>query len=360
MTVKHHADSDWRRLHDRRDGPPAGDAEDVISFDAVADAIAICRGRDGKRLTAVGSHWALSGAAVADALFVETNIPGDEGDEPRLSGFAGDMDEISSDALVDLLVAEPPGRAELLTSDPCLRYGFGPFFVHLWAGTRIYDAYSLLDRQVEPGAGGAFVERLRGRLVQAHKPSDAYDGPWAFATLGGAGGQTVFGALTTGTHGGDYHQRPLSDYVAALHLVTDEGRQFWIEPAAPRFPCAIADDARLREKYPPAPGADGPIPIEIIRDSVIFDAVMVGAGRFGIVTSIVLAVMPQYSLLEHRDITNGSPGEGRVCRRLMPPPWRSSPATRPRSPARRWWPPVPPRCHRTARSGYAPSSSPPG
>ena len=70
------------------------------------------------------------------------------------------------------------------------------------------------------------------RQIRRWPNAGAYSGPWGFMTLGGAGGQTVFGALTTGTHGGDFRQRPISDAVVALHLVTDGGDHFWIEPSS--------------------------------------------------------------------------------------------------------------------------------
>ncbi|CDI01134.1 hypothetical protein BN873_1070016 [Candidatus Competibacter denitrificans Run_A_D11] len=129
----------------------------------------------------------------------------------------------------------------------------------------------------------------------------AYNGPWGFMTLGGAGGQTVFGALTTGTHGGDFRQRPISDAVVALHLVTDGGDHFWIEPLSSQIRFPIADDAKLHAVY----GRLNPkVTFKIIRDNDVFHSVVVGVGRFGVVVSMVLRVVPQYCLLEHRRLDN--------------------------------------------------------
>ena len=65
-----------------------------------------------------------------------------------------------------------------------------------------------------------------------------YLGPWAFHTLGGSGGQTVFGALNTGTHGGDFRLPPIADAVMALRQARDlytrrgEGVSIWVVPSA--------------------------------------------------------------------------------------------------------------------------------
>src|SRR5262249_48427785 len=156
---------------------------------------------------------------------------------------------------------------------------------------RIYEAYSLLDRPDDAINNGALVQLLEQRHGAL---AEAFKGPWAFKTLGGAGGQTVFGALTTGTHGGDYKQRPISDCVAAIHLVAHGGQQYWIEASGERQPVPMGDEAKLRDKYPRAfdehgnlvkSGQNPPNPIEVIRDSYMLDAVVVGAGRFGVVTS---------------------------------------------------------------------------
>lgn len=293
----------WRFYHDKHDPGFVPDA--TFAFDSVAYLIALLSNPEhGKKYKACGSHWALSTAAKPENIALETNLPGPGDETPRLTGLAVDLGDIATDQFVEYLAHFPPVTGGAIASDPCLQYGFGPYFVHLKAGTRIYEAYSLLDRPNDAINNGALVQLLREKLSQTPGGHpDAFDGPWAFATLGGAGGQTVFGALTTGTHGGDYRQRPISDSVAALHLVAYGGRQYWIEPHGDRQPVPIGDEARLAQHYPAGPGNP---PIKVIRDNDIFDAVVVGAGRFGVVTSIVLAVVPQYCLLEHRRLANWS------------------------------------------------------
>src|SRR5581483_6705858 len=91
---------------------------------------------------------------------------------------------------------------------------------------------------------------LAEHVAQVPFNNSDYRGPWAFPTLGGAGGQTVVGALITGTHGADFRFAPLADAVIALHLVADGGHHYWIEPEAPAaFETQLTDDARLRAFY---------------------------------------------------------------------------------------------------------------
>jgi hypothetical protein len=127
-----------------------------------------------------------------------------------------------------------------------------------------------------------------------------YKGPWAFPTLGGAGGQTVFGALNTGTHGGDHRQPSIADAVVAMHLVADGGKHYWIEPTfLPEFESPLTDEAAVRAVYATAEfgGADN---FEYIRDTDLFNAVLVSAGRFGVVYSVVMKAVRQYCLHEER------------------------------------------------------------
>src|SRR5207247_157927 len=91
------------------------------------------------------------------------------------------------------------------------------YLFHVEAGMRLYQLYCLLD-----AGDDTIADSIATTLPQ-------YKGPWAMETLGGAGGQTIVGAISTGTHGGDVHLPPIGDSVQAIHLVGTEGRQYWIE-----------------------------------------------------------------------------------------------------------------------------------
>jgi len=200
----------------------------------------------------------------------------------------------------------------------------GFYLVHFETGKRIFQLYSELDQGDDNNA-----QSLAALMRDAHK-NFSYLGPWAFATLGGAGGQTVFGALTTGTHGADFHFPPIAGSVLALHLVADGGRHFWIEPKT-HATGTMTDDAKLIALF----GQDkfrgnqptGKDNFQIIRDNDVFNSVLIAAGRFGIVYSVVMRAVRQYSLHEQRRLTTWQAVKGLIAdptsdlfKRVSPPP----------------------------------------
>jgi FAD/FMN-containing dehydrogenase len=97
------------------------------------------------------------------------------------------------------------------------------YFVHFESGKRVYQLYSELDR------GDSTVPDSLAVLMQTKFGNNKFLGSWGFSTLGSAGGQTVVGALSTGTHGGDFERPPIADSVVAVHVVLDGGKHVWIE-----------------------------------------------------------------------------------------------------------------------------------
>jgi hypothetical protein len=292
----------WRRFHDPKNKPKRSDVADVLCADEAADFIDICQKRPatGLKLKAAGSHWSLSDSTLSDDSALETNWP-DAGAVPRNSGLAVDMLTIISDPLFNFMTHTSPVAPDAAKQDPCLTAGASNcFFVHLKSGTRVYEAYSLLDGMA---AAPTDLAKELNKKITGDPVIGPYSVPWGFMTLGGAGGQTVFGALTTGTHGGDFRQRPIADAVVAMHLVTDGGDHFWVERASSTIEFPIADDSKLQSVYG---NLNSTVSFKIVRDNDLFDAVVVGVGRFGVVVSMVLRVVPQYCLLEHRRLADWS------------------------------------------------------
>jgi hypothetical protein len=273
----------WTRKHDDPRHPyiPEPGAECILYADSLAELISACRDRrPDERLKAVGSHWALSTAAVSDHTFIETHDP--QEDVPVLG-------RTLTNVIPRCLNLPYVERMQELASEDMW------YLAHVEAGKRIYQLYAELDQPVNLNDCTTL-----GGFIKKTFDDARFSGPWAFETLGGAGGQTIVGAFATGTHGGDFDRPPVSDSVLALHLVADGGKHYWIEPIHPGVP-ELTDDERLLEQY----GIDaygGRENFEIIRDSNVFDAALVSVGRFGVIYSVVLKAVPQYELRETRKL----------------------------------------------------------
>jgi hypothetical protein len=289
----------WTRKHDNPGVPRFPSVPRIVFPASLEDLIEICANRKrNERLHAAGSHWALSDAAFSDHTFIETNDP---------NNLFPAMDKTLYDVVPRCLTPQliqqlaqvqvPPFDANTFEENA------GGYFVHIETGKRVSQLYNELDQgDSDPGSLAVLLEQQFGNAT--------YAGPWAFQTLGGAGGQTVFGALTTGTHGGDFRFPPIADAVLAMHLVADGGRHYWIERESLReFGVPITINNKLLAVY----GVDryrgreasGKKNFEIIRDDDVFNAVLIGAGRFGVVYSIVLKAVRQYTLHEERRIQQG-------------------------------------------------------
>ena len=86
-------------------------------------------------------------------------------------------------------------------------------------------------------------------------------------TSGASNGQTIAGALSTGTHGSAMHTGAIQDFVVGLHLITGPDRHVWLERES--YPV-------INETFADRLGA------EIIRNDNTFNATLVSFGSFGI------------------------------------------------------------------------------
>jgi hypothetical protein len=194
---------------------------------------------EGRRVKAVGSGWSIEDMATSRDWMV-------------------DLRHLNH--RLDYLVE--PGMGARALTDEWQRLQFGDSdeerLVHVEAGIKIID----LNRSLQPGL--------------------------AMVTLGGAQGQQLAGTFSTGTHRSDYEHAPLCDLIQAVHLVTTNGEEVWIESS--RRP-VTRDDASLRAVLPCAH-------TRIIRDDDALDAVVCGMGRFGIIYSCVVLVTRAFRLAE--------------------------------------------------------------
>lgn len=301
----------WTRKHD--DPREPGRHVAIAYPKNLAELIELCSMRaPGEFLHAAGSHYALSDAALSDTTYIETHDPNLE---PSASVYHQAMAQTLQGVIPECMNGAYIDRLALDDSHP--------YLVHVQAGKRIYQLYAEFDeiqplvyplpkdaqdamlREPEfPAADPPFVEgaapkqTLAGRLNDLGRPE--FKARYAFPTLGSAGFQTVVGAFSTGTHGGDFDRGPVSDSVVAIHLVVDGGDHYWIEPSPTNDWPALTDDAILHARYD---RANANVKFHIERDDKLFNAILVSAGRFGVIYSVVLKAIRQYTLHEERRLT---------------------------------------------------------
>jgi hypothetical protein len=128
---------------------------------------------------------------------------------------------------------------------------------------------------------GITIDALNDRLNQQSPPL-------AMPTLGGSGGQTIAGAISTGTHGADFDRAPIADAVRAMYVVAAEGSHHWIEPKSHQF----TDPSKIHATFPD-------IAMDNIHyDDDLFHAAIVSMGSMGAIYALVLGVVPQYALIQ--------------------------------------------------------------
>ena len=275
----------WTRKHDDPAKPVVPSAPRTLYPQSLEQLIEICSTRKpSEKIHAAGSHWALSEAAISDSVFVETHDPNNKHQAMDRTLYNVVWKCLNKQFIAQLAQRQIPQFELSVQEDD------GLYPIHVETGKRVYQLYAELD------AGDNDPQSLAVHLASIG--NNSYFGPWGFKTLGGAGGQTVFGALTTGTHGGDYLKPPIADAVMAIHLVADGGKHYWIEPETlTAMGTPLTDDALLHAEYDQYGGSDN---FEVIRDDNIFDSVLISAGRFGIVYSMVIAAVRQYCMHQER------------------------------------------------------------
>jgi len=104
-------------------------------------------------------------------------------------------------------------------------------------------------------------------------------------TSGASCGQTLAGAISTGTHGSAVNVGSLQDSVRALHLVVGPDRHVVVQPhTTPAVSKAFCDTL----------GA------ECVSDDSLFESALVSFGTFGLIHGVVIEVEPLFVLRRHR------------------------------------------------------------
>lgn len=103
----------------------------------------------------------------------------------------------------------------------------------------------------------------------------------ALPTSGASNGQTIVGAMSTGTHGSANSVGAIQDFILGLHIVAEGGEDYWIERAS---------QPAMSDVFVDWLGA------KLIRDDDLFLAAVVGFGSFGVIHGVVFKAEPLYVL----------------------------------------------------------------
>lgn len=106
----------------------------------------------------------------------------------------------------------------------------------------------------------------------------------ALATTGASNGQTLGGAISTGTHGSALKVGAMQEYVRAIHLVTSDEKHYFIQPESG----TVLD-----------PSFAGVLGAESLVDDDIFYSTLVSFGAFGVIHGYVIEAVSLYMLRTH-------------------------------------------------------------
>lgn len=190
---------------------------------------------------AIGSGWTFPDAAISAEVTVAINTD-------SLKTILSGTDETSMAQLIPFAL----NATSLLKKK---------YFVHVEAGIKIHALNCELDS--------------RGLAMD---------------TLGGSNGQSLAGAISTGTHGSDVDKPPLADTVRAIHLVGPGGQEWWIERSGTR---AITERTRMEQAQQTNLFCSG---LRLEYNDALFNAALVSVGRMGVVYSYVVEVVDAFKL----------------------------------------------------------------
>ncbi len=207
------------------------------------------------RLKAAGSGWAYERIAVTDNYLIETD---------------------QLDQILFVATENGPYPDAILQRTPLKE-----------------DVFTRLDAldQLDPLNGKRALVCVQAGIKLGELYSRLKDLGLGLPTMGGSSGQSLAGAISTSTHGGDVARPPLADWVRAIHLVGSGGREYWVEPSGDR---SITDEDRW-----PTTNTWHP-ELEVIYEDDVFAACLVSLGRMGVVHAVILEVVDNYYLKEIR------------------------------------------------------------
>ncbi len=183
--------------------------------------------QDGVRLRAYGSRWSLSKAPHTDGRMINT--------KPLNLHFE----------LGDMIIAEDFAR----------------------------DKNNLLFVQC-----GCAIQEINDILKAKNK---------SLKTSGASNGQTIAGAISTGTHGSTFNFGAVQDFVVGLHIIAGDGHNYYLERATD--PITTPDFAKA-------------INAKSIKNDTLFNDALVSFGSFGIIHGVLVEATDIFHLEVIQDV----------------------------------------------------------
>ena len=140
-------------------------------------------------------------------------------------------------------------------------------------------AYANGDHEIFLVQAGTKISEINRILETKHGRS--------LNSTGASNGQTVAGAIATGTHGSAIGQGGVQNHVIGMHLIAGPDRHVWLERAS--------DPATKNKSFANRLGA------ELERDDDLFNAALVGLGGMGFVIGVMIKTVPIFQLSANRD-----------------------------------------------------------
>jgi len=148
-------------------------------------------------------------------------------------------------------------------------------------------AFPLDDASISPAYAG---DRAKLRFMEAGAEigrinQSLFDQGLSLKASGSNNGQTLAGAVSTGTHGSAFKFGSTPDFVVGIHLITGPSTQVYLQRAS--YPV-------VTPSFAAALGA------ELKNDDTLFNAALVSFGSFGIIHGMLIETRPLFLLHAYR------------------------------------------------------------
>jgi hypothetical protein len=141
----------------------------------------------------------------------------------------------------------------------------------------VSPSYKLTPADLYFAQCGVSVKELTTRLGNHSR---------SIKTSGASNGQTIAGAMSTGTHGSAIDIGSVADFVVGLHIITSPNEHIWLE----RKSYPVASDSFIT--------AIGATPKR--EDDDLFNAALVSFGSFGFIHGVMIETLPSFLYEAHR------------------------------------------------------------